>query len=254
MNRWITTREGFDAAEARYREPKDSGLVAQSVQHFYLTDPAVHAETLPPPLLPGDRPEVWVSIGWMESLSLGVAQVALRCQVDLGGDVGVEDGWYCLHLPMTTEAAVVGGRERYGENKKIADIAFERTDGHVTRQRHPLRRHLPRGAGRCRRDAPGARVGNGPALLLQVLARRRRTGHRERLRLRTDPRALGAHALSEDFSSDSTASSCSGTRRPIPWPTFRSWRTSGPTTRSARTSSPPPVPTCRSIPSRFCPS
>jgi acetoacetate decarboxylase len=131
MNRWITTREGFDAAEARYREPKDSGLVAQSVQHFYLTDPTVHAETLPPPLLPGDRPEVWVSIGWMESLSLGVAQVALRCQVDLGGDGGLEDGWYCIHLPMTMEAAVVGGRERYGENKKIADITFERTDGHV---------------------------------------------------------------------------------------------------------------------------
>jgi acetoacetate decarboxylase len=95
------------------------------VQHFYETDPGVVAALLPPPLTPGERPEVWVSIGDMPDIKLGVAQVAVSCRY------GDEAGWYCLHLPMTTEAAVVGGRERYGENKKIADIRFARDGDHI---------------------------------------------------------------------------------------------------------------------------
>ena len=125
QNRWVTTPEQLREAEARYTSPKDSGLVAHSVQHFYETDPGVVAELLPPPLSPSERPEVWVSIGHMPDIDLGVAQVAAACRY------GNEDGWYCLHLPMSTEAAVVGGRERYGENKKIADIRFNRDGDHI---------------------------------------------------------------------------------------------------------------------------
>jgi acetoacetate decarboxylase len=43
---------------------------------------------------------------------------------------GVE-GLYLLTMPMTTEGAVVGGRETYGEPKKIADITFERNGDSV---------------------------------------------------------------------------------------------------------------------------
>jgi acetoacetate decarboxylase len=125
QNRWVATREQIKDAEARYASPKDSGLVARSVQHFYETDPGIVAALLPPPLAPGDRPEVWVSIGRMPDIDLGVAQVAVACRY------GEEDGWYCLHLPMTAEAAVVGGRERFGENKKIADIGFTRDGDHI---------------------------------------------------------------------------------------------------------------------------
>jgi acetoacetate decarboxylase len=125
QNRWVVTPEQVQQAEARYAQPKDSGLVARSVQHFYETDPSVAADLLPPPLAPGARPEVWVSIGHMPDIELGVAQVAVACRH------GDEDGWYCIHLPMTTEAAVVGGRERYGENKKIADIRFHREGDHI---------------------------------------------------------------------------------------------------------------------------
>ena len=125
QNRWVTTPEKLREAEARYLDPKDSGLVAHSVQHFYETDPDVIADLLPPPLTPGDAPEVWVSIGHMPDINLGVAQVAVACRYR------DEAGWYCLHLPMTSEAAVVGGRERYGENKKIADIRFERDGDHI---------------------------------------------------------------------------------------------------------------------------
>src|SRR5688500_18697311 len=106
-NRWLVSPERYAEAERRYTAPADSGMVAQSAQVFYETDPEVHAATIPPPLEPHEVPEVWVSIGWMPVIALGVAQVALRCRLD------GEEGWYCLHLPMTTEAAVVGGRERF---------------------------------------------------------------------------------------------------------------------------------------------
>lgn len=125
QNRWVVTRQQVAQAEARYVDPKDSGLVARSLQHFYETDPSVVADLLPPPLVPADRPDVWVSIGHMPDIDLGVAQVAVACRYR------DEDGWYCLHLPMSAEAAVVGGRERYGENKKIADIRFQRDGDHV---------------------------------------------------------------------------------------------------------------------------
>src|SRR5680860_1323981 len=125
QNRWVLTTDEVRAAEARYSDPKDSGYVATSIQAFYETDPEVVAELLPPPLVPAAEPVVWISIGRMVDFDLGVAQVAVKARY------GDEVGWYCLHLPMTTESAVIGGRERFGENKKIADITFERDGDHV---------------------------------------------------------------------------------------------------------------------------
>src|SRR5947209_18577288 len=80
QNRWVMTPDQIREAETRYRAPKDSGLVARSVQHFYETDPDVVAGLLPPPLTPGERPDVWVSIGHMPDIKLGVAQVAVACR------------------------------------------------------------------------------------------------------------------------------------------------------------------------------
>lgn len=40
-------------------------------------------------------------------------------------------GYYVLHMAMTSEAAVIGGREMYGEPKKIADIIFEKNDNRI---------------------------------------------------------------------------------------------------------------------------
>jgi acetoacetate decarboxylase len=125
QNRWVMSVDKVRAAEARYSDPKDSGYVATAIQAVYESDPEVIAELLPPPLAPADEPHVWVSIGRMVDFDLGVAQVAVKARY------GDEVGWYCLHLPMTTEMAVVGGRERFGENKKIADIVFERDGDHI---------------------------------------------------------------------------------------------------------------------------
>src|SRR5437763_14120880 len=103
QNRWVMTPDQIREAEARYQVPKDSGLVARSLQHFYETDPDVIAALLPPPLAPGDKPEVSVSVGHMPDINLGAAQVAVDCRYRDAA------GWYCLHLPMTTGAAAVGG-------------------------------------------------------------------------------------------------------------------------------------------------
>jgi acetoacetate decarboxylase len=50
-------------------------------------------------------------------------------------------GAYLVTMPMTTEAAVVGGRETYGEPKKIAEVDFrfeaDRVGGTVTRMGIP---------------------------------------------------------------------------------------------------------------------
>ncbi|MEZ5372611.1 MAG: acetoacetate decarboxylase family protein [Microthrixaceae bacterium] len=99
------------------------GAWSTSLTATFLTDPEVVAAVLPPPLEPPDEPTVKVSIS----------------RVDLGGDRppfgagtfavaarhGDTEGFYPLLMPMTSEQAVIGGRETFGEPKKIADIVLE---------------------------------------------------------------------------------------------------------------------------------
>jgi acetoacetate decarboxylase len=98
----------------------------RQLRAVYETDREVIAAVLPPPLLPGDRPEVGVTISQVAmhlapgfDVEIGAAVFGVRARYD-----GVE-GLYMLTMPMTTEGAVVGGRETYGEPKKLAEIAFE---------------------------------------------------------------------------------------------------------------------------------
>ena len=48
-NRWVTPVDEVRAAERRYAEPADTGVVAHSLQHVYGTDPELVAELLPAP-------------------------------------------------------------------------------------------------------------------------------------------------------------------------------------------------------------
>ena len=95
-----------------------------SLAATFLTDPEAVASVLPPPLSPPDEPLVKVGIsqvdlgGRMPPFGAGTFAVAAR-----HGDLA---GYYPLLMPMTTEQAVVGGREIFGEPKKIADIALDR--------------------------------------------------------------------------------------------------------------------------------
>src|SRR2546423_10529705 len=86
----------------------------------YETDAEVVAAVLPPPLTPLDDPIVRLTIAVVDVgrgyPRFGAGTVAVMCRhEDVEGD-------YALVMPMTTEQAVVGGRETFGEPKKLAAI------------------------------------------------------------------------------------------------------------------------------------
>ncbi len=86
------------------------------------TDPGVVAEVLPPPLKPDQRPLVRANISQVDLFGrpLGAGSVAVAAR---HGDVA---GWYPLVMPMTSERALIGGREVFGEPKKLGEVAVER--------------------------------------------------------------------------------------------------------------------------------
>lgn len=94
------------------------------------TDPAVVAELLPPPLAPAAEPRVTVSISEIARSNcvgpFNAAAVNVACRFE------GREGVYCLSMPMSTDTAVIFGRELYAEPKKLADIQLDqRPGGHV---------------------------------------------------------------------------------------------------------------------------
>jgi acetoacetate decarboxylase len=93
---------------------------ATTLVAVYETDPDVVAAVLPPPLTPLAEPLVRVTIATVDVGRgypvFGAGTVAVLCRHD---DV---EGDYALVMPMTTEQSVVGGRETFGEPKKLASI------------------------------------------------------------------------------------------------------------------------------------
>ncbi len=116
---------------ARAPRPADGGSArplaidtwSTSVTATFLTDPDLIAAVLPPPLEPGAQPLVKIGISTVElgrgmgTIGAGTFAVAARH--------GAVEGSYPLLMPMTTEQAVTGGREIYGEPKKLAKIALD---------------------------------------------------------------------------------------------------------------------------------
>lgn len=100
------------------------------------SDPEVLAELLPPPLTLAGDARVTVSVSEIrQSNCVGPfngAQVAIPC------DFRGEEGFYCVTMPMSTDTAVIFGRELYAEPKKLAEISLRvdesgRARGTVTR-------------------------------------------------------------------------------------------------------------------------
>jgi acetoacetate decarboxylase len=93
---------------------------ATTLVAVYETDPEVIAAVLPPPLTPIDEPLVRLTIATVDVGRgypvFGAGTVAVMCRHE--GVVGD----YALVMPMTTEQSVVGGRETFGEPKKLASI------------------------------------------------------------------------------------------------------------------------------------
>ena len=121
-----------DADELRLAAKFDPEFLPSSTRQIrarYETDPDLIAAVLPPPLQPGKRPEIGVTISEVKvhmapgfDIEIGAAIFGASAIYD-----GVE-GLYMITMPMTTEGAVVGGRETFGEPKKLAEIKFDFTE------------------------------------------------------------------------------------------------------------------------------
>ena len=87
---------------------------------------------LPPPLKPAERPLVRANISKVDlpGYPLGAGSVAVAAVHD------GQEGWYPLVMPMTHERALIGGREVFGEPKKLGEVTVER-DGLVVRASLP---------------------------------------------------------------------------------------------------------------------
>jgi acetoacetate decarboxylase len=129
--RYVKTAEQVrKAAEAN---PEFLSSTIRSVRAVYETDRAIVAAVLPRPLEPTERPEVSVVLSHVAmhispelTFEVGAGSFGVRSRYE-----GVE-GAYLLTMPMTTEAAVVAGRETFGEPKKLAQVEFSRDGGRVS--------------------------------------------------------------------------------------------------------------------------
>jgi len=103
-------------------------VVTTALTIIYETDPEIIADVLPPPLEPAAEPLVRVVMSTVAingNPSFGSGNFTVKARHE-----GV-DGEYCLFMPMTEEHVVVGGRETFGEPKKIADVSAVRTGDDV---------------------------------------------------------------------------------------------------------------------------
>ena len=95
----------------------------------YLTDPEVIAAVLPPPIEPGSEPLVKVTVATVDIAgypTFGAGSFSVRARHE------GTDGFYALLMPMTTEQSVIGGRETFGEPKKLGSVDLVRHGDRVT--------------------------------------------------------------------------------------------------------------------------
>ncbi|MFE5715217.1 acetoacetate decarboxylase family protein [Streptomyces sp. NPDC056501] len=115
-------RTEAEAAAARERSSRLPDIWSTGVVAVWETDPDVVAAILPPPLKPTARPLVRANISRVDlpGYPLGAGSVAVAAAH------GDREGWYPLVMPMTHERALVGGREVFGEPKKLGEVTVER--------------------------------------------------------------------------------------------------------------------------------
>lgn len=116
--------------ELRNREVEATSVDvwARTLVATYLTDPDVVVAVLPPPIEPGDEPLVKVTVATVDIPgypTFGAGSFSVRARHE------GTDGYYALFMPMTTEQSVIGGRETFGEPKKLGTVTLERDGDRV---------------------------------------------------------------------------------------------------------------------------
>lgn len=122
--RWVKTLDEVKAGKDS--NPEFLSSTVRSIRTVFETDPKVVKALLPKPLEPCEEPtgqlttsQVTIHVNADFSIEIGSAIFGVDARYD------GQKGLYLLTMPMTTETAVVGGRETYGEPKKIAEIGFD---------------------------------------------------------------------------------------------------------------------------------
>jgi len=128
--RYVRSLEQVKKAAEANPEFLDSSI--STLRAVYETDPKLIAALLPRPLQPAARPQVSVVLSKVAmhispemTFEIGAGSLGVMASYD-----GVE-GAYLITMPMTTEAAVVGGRETFGEPKKLAEVTLDRQGNEV---------------------------------------------------------------------------------------------------------------------------
>ncbi len=125
QNRWVTSSTWRPGSNAE-------GPVLPSLEAVYLSDPAVVASVIPPPLEAPPEPRVHARITTID-LQLPGGHSYQEKVGYFAVDAVYEGtlGEYPLMIPIDLESAVAISRERFGEPKKLAEIEMERDGGHV---------------------------------------------------------------------------------------------------------------------------
>jgi acetoacetate decarboxylase len=118
-------------AQLRNREVEATSVDvwATTLVATYLTDPEIIAAVLPPPIEPGSEPLVKITVATVDITgypTFGAGSFSVRARHE------GTDGFYALLMPMTTEQSVIGGRETFGEPKKLGSVDLLRDGDRVT--------------------------------------------------------------------------------------------------------------------------
>ena len=124
MNRYAAYPEPEQQADEGPDGPK---MWSRNLLAYYETDPELVAAVLPRPL-EFTEPHVRINFAQVDMPTgpLGACTISVKCRHD-----GV-DGTYDLLMVMTVEGAVLGGRETFGEPKKVGDAAIVHENGEVS--------------------------------------------------------------------------------------------------------------------------
>jgi acetoacetate decarboxylase len=107
---------------------RQGDIWSEAVTATYETDPEIIAAVLPPPLEPGPRPLVRITITKVEMPGLPVFGAGW---IGVQARHGDRLGEYPILMPMTTEQSLIGGRETNGEPKKLAEVEVIRQGARV---------------------------------------------------------------------------------------------------------------------------
>ena len=117
--RFVKTPEQLIEAAENNLEFFDANMNA--IKAWYRTEPGLVEQLIPAPLEPHADPMVRVVISRVfvdlnGGMDFGAATFGVNCMYK------GKEGIYEITMPMEGEGVVVGGRETYGEPKKIADV------------------------------------------------------------------------------------------------------------------------------------